>query len=110
MKKFEKIQQEILDSTINNQLVSAGAGSGKTTVMIEKISNLILKDKVDIDSILVVTFTVLAAEEMKDRLNKKLMAELETADDKEYLLSILEKLKTASIDTIDGFSSKAIKK
>ena len=110
MNKFESIQQEILDSTKNNQLVSAGAGSGKTTVMIEKISNLIIKDRIDIDSILVVTFTVLAAEEMKERLNKKLMAELENVEDKEYLLSIIERLKTASIDTIDGFSSKAIKK
>lgn len=110
MNKFEKIQQEILDSSEKNQLVSAGAGSGKTTVMIEKIANLIIKERVDIDSILVVTFTVLAAEEMKDRLNKKLMTELENAEDKEYLLSVIEKLKTASIDTIDGFSSKAIKK
>ena len=110
MNKFEKIQQEILDSTEKNQLVSAGAGSGKTTVMIEKIANLILKDKVDIDSILVVTFTVLAAEEMKDRLNKKLISELDNTEDKECILSIIEKLKTASIDTIDGFSSKAIKK
>lgn len=110
MNKFEKIQQQILDSTEKNQLVSAGAGSGKTTVMIEKIANLILKDKVDIDSILVVTFTVLAAEEMKERLNKKLQTELEFTDDKEYLISVIEKLKTASIDTIDGFSSKVIKK
>ena len=110
MNKFEKIQQEILDSTGKNQLVSAGAGSGKTTVMIEKIANLILKDKVDIDSILVVTFTVLAAEEMKDRLNKKLISELDNTEDKKCILSIMEKLKTASIDTIDGFSSKAIKK
>ncbi len=110
MKRFEEIQQQILDSTEKNQLVSAGAGSGKTTVMIEKISNLILKENVDIDSILVVTFTVLAAEEMKDRLNKKLIDELNNVENKESLLSIIEKLKTASIDTIDGFSSKIIKK
>ena len=109
MTNFEKVQRDILDARESAQLVSAGAGSGKTTVMIEKIANLIL-DGVPIDSILVVTFTVLAGQEMKDRLEKKLKQELDTAEDKAKILDILERLKTASIDTIDGFSSKMIRK
>ena len=68
MKNFEKIQLDILNATNKNQLVSAGAGSGKTTVMIEKIANLLIKDKVPVENLLVVTFTVLAAEEMKERV------------------------------------------
>ena len=43
MKKFEKIQEDVLQSTAKNQLVSAGAGSGKTTVMIEKIFKTLIK-------------------------------------------------------------------
>ena len=112
MKKFEGVQFEILNSIDKNQLVSAGAGSGKTTVMIEKISNLILNDGVDIESLLVVTFTVLAAGEMKDRLIAKFEEEIASASDerKTHLTELIEKVKIASIDTIDGFSSKTIKK
>ncbi len=110
MKNFEKIQLDILNATSKNQLVSAGAGSGKTTVMIEKIANLLIKDKVPVENLLVVTFTVLAAEEMKERLQAKLISELDTSENKDEIVSLIEDIKTASIDTIDGFSSKTIKK
>lgn len=112
MKQFNGVQKEILLADKKNQLVSAGAGSGKTTVMIEKIANLLIKDNVDVDNILVVTFTVLAAQEMKERLIKKLKTEVVNLEGEEKLriLNIIEKINTASIDTIDGFSSKTIKK
>ena len=57
MKNFDAEQKTILESSKKVQLVSAGAGSGKTTVMIEKISNL-LNSGVDIDNLLVVTFSI----------------------------------------------------
>lgn len=112
VERFKGVQQEILFANKKNQLVSAGAGSGKTTVMIEKIADLLLEHDVDVDNILVVTFTVLAAQEMKERLIKKLKTEILTAenDKKEKILTLIEKINTASIDTIDGFSSKTIKK
>jgi len=110
MKKFEKTQQEILDSLASTQLVSAGAGSGKTTVMIEKIGNLIINDNVPVENLLVVTFTVLAATEMKERLIKKINEEMEKSPEKEKYLSLIDQVKVASIDTIDGFSSKTIRK
>ena len=111
MNKFEGVQAQILESAKKFQLVSAGAGSGKTTIMIEKISNLILSG-VPIESLLVVTFTVLAASEMKERLINKFKEKLLTCEveDKERILNYIEQVKTASIDTIDGFSSKTIKK
>ena len=111
MNKFDGVQAQILESAKKFQLVSAGAGSGKTTIMIEKISNLILSG-VPIESLLVVTFTVLAASEMKERLINKFKEKLLTceAKDKERILNYIEQVKTASIDTIDGFSSKTIKK
>lgn len=112
MKEFNGVQKDILLADKKNQLVSAGAGSGKTTIMIEKITNLLLHENVDIDNLLVVTFTVLAAQEMKERLIRNLKNELLNSkeDEKERILNIIEKISTASIDTIDGFSSKTIKK
>lgn len=107
---FFGTQKEILTSQNNNILVSAGAGSGKTTIMIEKIANLIIEENVPVNNLLVVTFTVLAAQEMKDRLVEKLNEILLSGEDKEKFLNIIEQVKTASIDTIDGFSAKTIKK
>ena len=119
---FEQIQLDIINSSASNQLVSAGAGSGKTTVMIEKIANLITEKNVPVSSLLVVTFTVLAATEMKQRLEAKLKQKLEDCDNdksltpqqieekKHDILSKIDQIQTASIDTIDGFNSKTIKK
>lgn len=113
MKNFEKVQQAILISNATNQLVSAGAGSGKTTVMIEKIGNLLLSGEVKVSELLVVTFTVLAANEMKSRLISRLKDELQNTLDetkRTQIVNMTEELKTASIDTIDGFNSKTIRK
>ncbi len=112
MKEFKGVQAEILKAKKSNQLVSAGAGSGKTTVMIEKIANLLIDGETEVENLLVVTFTVLAGQEMRDRLVSKLKEVLneKDGDEKERILTLLEKVNTASIDTIDGFSSKTIKK
>lgn len=119
---FEQIQLDIINSSAKNQLVSAGAGSGKTTVMIEKIANLIIEQDVPITSLLVVTFTVLAATEMRQRLESKLKQKLAEVDadtslsteqieaKKRNILNKLDEIQTASIDTIDGFNAKTIKK
>ena len=113
MKKFDEIQEKILFSNSVNQLVSAGAGSGKTTVMIEKIGNLLLSNEVKVSELLVVTFTVLASNEMKTRLIARLKDELNNIEDEQrcrQIVDMMEELKTASIDTIDGFNSKTIRK
>lgn len=119
---FEPIQLAIINSDAKNQLVSAGAGSGKTTVMIEKIANLIIEQNVPISSLLVVTFTVLASNEMKERLIAKLKERILNCDSdttktpaeieqlKQDLLFKIDQVQTASIDTIDGFNAKTIKK
>ena len=73
---------------------------------------MIIRDGVSVDNFLVVTFTVLAATEMKDRLIEKLKQKLIEVDEdkKAVILNIIDSVKTASIDTIDGFASKTIKK
>lgn len=106
-------QQSVLDCVAQHQLVSAGAGSGKTTVMIRKIADLLLSGKVSTDQILVVTFTNLASIEMRERLVKAIGEALLSATDeneKMRIQTILDGIETASVDTIDGFCSKMLKK
>ena len=106
-------QQAILDCVNSHQLVSAGAGSGKTTVMIQKITDILLSGQATADQLLVVTFTNLASVEMRERLIKNLTSTLlNTTNDDEKLRiqAILDNIETASVDTIDGFCSKMLKK
>ena len=62
-------QKKVIDTRDNSILVSAAAGSGKTAVLVERIIGLVCdeKDPVDVDRLLVVTFTRAAAKEMKER-------------------------------------------
>lgn len=112
-RKFDEKQQLVLDCEKQNQLVSAGAGSGKTTVMIKKITDIILSGKAKPSELIVLTFTNLAAGEMKQRLTKALADELNKATTEEqykHISSLLEEIDTSSVDTIDGFCSKMTKK
>lgn len=110
--KFAPEQQAVLDCLSTKQLVSASAGSGKTTVMIRKIADILINGTAKPDEILVVTFTNLASTEMKQRLTSVLTNELISAeqDKKPYFQQLLDGIDTASVDTIDGFCSKMLKK
>ena len=81
-------------------LVSASAGTGKTTVMIARIARLIA-DGADVSQLVVVTFTNLAAAEMKTRLADK----LRSMGNDPRMVQQLEKLDTASISTIHLFAA-----
>lgn len=59
-------QKKVIDRRERNILVSAAAGSGKTAVLVERIIQKITQDKVDIDKLLIVTFTNAAAAEMRN--------------------------------------------
>ena len=74
--KWTEAQQQTIDTRDKNILVSAAAGSGKTAVLIERIKQLMLQDKVDIDRFLITTFTNAASAEMKERLEKAIKEEL----------------------------------
>lgn len=87
-------------------LVSASAGSGKTYIMIKYLSKLICEDKVPIKDFLVLTFTKAAANEMKERLEKK----LKEYGDSKYVIEQLDALSTSNISTIHSFCEKCIKK
>ena len=93
--KFSKDQQVAIDIKGSNVLVSAGAGSGKTAVLTERVVSL-LNDDLKINNILVLTFTKNAAKEMKDRIRLK----LEDRNDSHNLLL----LDNSYITTFDAFS------
>ena len=76
--KYTPQQEKVLEDKSSNLLVSASAGSGKTATVIQKIFNLITKDKIDISEMLVITFTEAASLEMKVRLKDKLYASCES--------------------------------
>ena len=84
--KWTEAQQQTIDTRDKNILVSAAAGSGKTAVLIERIKQLMLQDKVDIDRFLITTFTNAASAEMKERLEKAIKEELKKPEsDRNFL-------------------------
>ena len=109
--KWTSTQQSVIDTRNKNILVSAAAGSGKTAVLVERIIQRIMdeKDPVDVDKILVVTFTNAAAAEMKERVRKALDKAV-LADPKNSRLRTQATLvHTAQIRTIDSFCSYIVK-
>ena len=102
---WTKAQKETIETRDKNILVSAAAGSGKTAVLIERIRQLIIRDKVDIDRFLITTFTNAAAAEMKERLEKAIREALkEEGADRVFLRRQLELLPSANISTFHTFA------
>ena len=104
-------QQMAIDARNSNLLVSAAAGSGKTAVLVERIINRVLdKDNpVDIDSIMVVTFTKAAAGEMKTRLLNAFEKVLKDMPGNRHLIRQLALVDNAQISTIDSFCYDVVK-
>ena len=104
-------QKLIVDAPSGNILVSAAAGSGKTTVMTERIVKRILDRELSVENVLVMTFTNAAAANMSAKLEKKLREKLSETTDKEtrkYLSEQIAALPSAYISTIDSFCSRVI--
>lgn len=108
MINFTIDQQNAIKERNCNLLVSAAAGSGKTAVLVERILKLILDDKIDINKLLVVTFTRAAASEMKERIKEKIEKKLQEAKDDENLKRQMLLLNESSITTIDAFCKNII--
>ncbi|MCD8914344.1 helicase-exonuclease AddAB subunit AddA [Staphylococcus simulans] len=89
-------------------LVAAAAGSGKTAVLVERIIQRILRDKIDVDRLLVVTFTNASAREMKHRVEKRITeASLEDPNNA-HLKNQRVKIHQAQISTLHSFCLKLI--
>lgn len=109
--KWTKEQQLVIDVRNKNMLVAAAAGSGKTAVLVERIITLVTDEDsdIDIDRILVVTFTKAAAAEMKDRIRQRLEEMLESNPGSERLQRQATLIHNAKICTIDSFCSYVVK-
>ena len=107
---FTSEQRAVIDFRGDDLLVSAAAGSGKTAVLVERIFNLITgENAVDVDKLLVVTFTRAAASQMKDRIRARLDKALELMPENENLRRQETLLYNAQITTIDSFCQYIIK-
>ncbi len=101
--KWTEEQQQAIYEKGNNILVAAGAGSGKTAVLVERIINKIVNEKIDIDKLLVVTFTNAAAAEMRERVLNAIYEKIDKNPEDERLQRQVTLLNKASICTIDSF-------
>ena len=107
-------QSQAIYKKDSNILVAAAAGSGKTAVLVERIINKIIKEKINIDRLLVVTFTNAAASEMRERILKSIyqIIDSEEPQDEEtinHLQRQITLLNKANICTIDSFCLDVIK-
>ena len=98
-------QKKVIETRKKNILVSAAAGSGKTAVLVERIIQEILDEArgINVDKLLVVTFTNAAASEMRERILKAIERELEKHPENEHLQKQQSYIHNASITTIHSF-------
>ncbi|HIU34523.1 MAG TPA: UvrD-helicase domain-containing protein [Candidatus Pullichristensenella excrementigallinarum] len=104
--QFTKEQQRAIDARGENLLLSAAAGSGKTSVLVERILSLI-REGADVDRMLVVTFTRAAAQDMRKKLTSRLSRRAAEGDSRcrEQLL----RLDRACISTLHGFCAEFLR-
>ncbi len=104
-------QKQVIETRNCSLLVSAAAGSGKTAVLVERIISMITDEAhpMDIDHLLVVTFTNAAAAEMRERVMDAIEAKLQTDPENMHLQKQKLLLPQASITTIDSFCMKVLR-
>lgn len=108
--QLNKDQLEAIKARNTNVVVFASAGAGKTTVLVTRLLERILIDKVPLARILAMTFTEAAASNMKNRLRKRLSEEKTKADaDTAYIDAQLAALENSDISTIHSFCLKIVK-
>lgn len=109
MTNFTREQNQAINDHGRDILVSASAGSGKTTVLVERVLRRILSGT-PVSSLLIITFTKAAAREMKERIKQKISDQLEIEPDNQFLRNQLLDIDTANISTIDSFCLDVIRR
>ena len=101
--KWTEEQQQAINEKGANILVAAAAGSGKTAVLVERIINKVINEKIDIDRILVITFTSAAASEIRERILDAIYKKLEENPENTNLQRQINLINKANISTIHSF-------
>src|SRR5699024_4581203 len=111
MVKWTKAQEEAIYTSGSDVLVAAAAGSGKTAVLVERIIQKLLDkdDPVNIDELLVVTFTNAAAQEMRNRVSHALEESLLSDPNSSHLKKQLSLVQKASISTLHAFCMNVVR-
>lgn len=112
--RWTEEQKKVIEVRNKNVLVSAAAGSGKTAVLVERILSLVCgesenEEPLDVDRLLVVTFTKAAAAEMRERVGLALEKRLEADPENEHLQKQQTLIHSAQITTIDSFCQYVIR-
>lgn len=103
MSNATKEQQAAIDARGTNVIVSAGAGSGKTFVLKERVLKLLQNKEATVDKLIILTFTNKAAQEMKNRIRKVVTSHSELSDQ-------IPLVDSSSITTFDAYAAKLVKK
>ncbi len=105
-------QLEAVTARDSNLLVAAAAGTGKTAVLVERVIRRVLDEgaPVDLDRLLIVTFTRAAAAEMRERINSALISELNQNPSSEHLNRQLLLLPQAAISTLHSFCLEVLRR
>lgn len=108
---YTKEQEQAIFLRGKNIMVSAGAGAGKTRVLVSRMAELIMDKEhpIEADHFLVMTFTNAAAAEMKERIGTELEERLEKDPDNLYLRKQIRKIRQADISTIHSFCNHLIR-
>lgn len=108
---WTEAQRKVINTRNKNLLISAAAGSGKTAVLVERIISMISEGEhpIDIDHLLVVTFTNAAAAQMRERIGKALDKKLLQEPDNLHLQKQISLLQSAQITTIHSFCLNVIR-
>ncbi|MBQ2096116.1 MAG: UvrD-helicase domain-containing protein, partial [Firmicutes bacterium] len=107
-------QKQAIESRGSSLLVSAAAGSGKTSVLVERVKQLVLEEGVSLENMLIVTFTNAAAAEMKERiyesLSRQLSAEGQSKDRRNWLRTQMNLVGRANISTFHKFALEVVRR
>lgn len=109
--KWTEEQKKVIDLRNRNILVSAAAGSGKTAVLVERIISMISEGEhpIDIDRLLIVTFTNKAAAEMRERIGKAIDKKIKEMPENPHLQKQMTLIHSAQITTIHSFCLNVIR-
>ena len=107
--KWTEEQSQAIHEKGSNILVAAAAGSGKTAVLVERIINKIIEEEIDIDKLLVVTFTNAAASEMRERILNAIYKKIEEEPTNLRLQKQITLLNKSNICTIHSFCLDVIR-